>query len=240
MTEEPVPSVWTRPRKEQQPGLTREQIVRAALELLDAEGMEQLSMRKLGARLDAGATSLYRHVNNKDELIELLVDVVYGEIEVPDVVGDDWRAAAAATARSVRAMILRHPWIGSVLGQASFGPNVLRLTEKMLAVLMAAGFDAAEADQAMNALLAYVIGVAVSETAYLAMLRRAGSVEESLATALRHAIWEKLGEHPRVREGFEAIRDRDPRELRDENFEYGLQRVLDGLAARATTVRFGQ
>jgi AcrR family transcriptional regulator len=240
MTEEPLPSVWARPRKEAQPGLTTEQIVRAALELLDAEGMEQLSMRKLGARLDAGATSLYRHVKNKDELIELVVDVVYGEVEVPDVVGRDWRTAAEKTAHSVRAMILRHPWVGPVLGLAGFGPNVMRLSEKMLVVLVVAGFDAAEADQAMRAMLAYVIGVAVSETAYLAMLKRSGSVEKHLAVQLQHAIWTRTGEFPMVRAGFDAMKDRNPTEARDETFDYGLQRVLDGLAARAATVRFGQ
>lgn len=214
--------------------------MRAAIELLDAEGMEQLSMRKLGAKLGAGATSLYRHVHNKDELIEILVDVVYGEVEVPDVVGDHWRAAAAVTARSVRAMILRHPWIGPVLGQASFGPNVVELSEKLLAVLMTAGFDAVEADQAMNVLLAYVIGIAVSEIGYLAVLKRAATFERKIGQQLQEAIWDSTGEYPLVREGIEAMRDRDPAELRDENFEYGLQRVLDGLAARAATVRFGQ
>lgn len=240
MTEEPVPSVWARPPKTPQAGLTAEQIVRAAIELLDEEGMEQLSMRKLGTRLKAGATSLYRHVNNKDELIELVVDVVYGEIEVPDVVRDDWRAAMASTGHSVRTMILRHPWVGSVLGQAGFGPNVMRLSEKMLAVLMVAGFDAVEADHAMNTLLSYVIGVAVSETAYLAMLRRSGSVEKHLTKMLRQAVWERTGEFPLVRAGLDAMRDRNPKQARDDNFDYGLQRVLDGLAARAATVRFGQ
>ncbi|HEX6359425.1 TetR/AcrR family transcriptional regulator [Actinophytocola sp.] len=240
MTEEPLPSVWARRPKEQQPGLTTEQIVRAALELLDEEGMEQLSMRKLGARLGAGATSLYRHVKNKDELIELVVDVVYGEVEVPDVVGRDWRPAAEKTAHSVRAMILRHPWVGPVLGQAGLGPNVMRLSEKMLRVLIAAGFDAVEADQAMNAMLSYVIGIAVSETAYLAMVKRSGSVEKHLAVLLQHAIWERTGEFPMIRAGFDAMKDRNPKKVRDENFDYGLQRVLDGLAARAATVRFGQ
>lgn len=214
--------------------------MRAALELLDAEGMEQLSMRKLGAKLGAGATSLYRHVQNKDELIEILVDAVYGEVEVPDVVGDDWRAAAAVAARSVRAMALRHPWVGPVLGQASFGPNVMELSEKLLAVLVTAGFDAVEADRAMNVLLAYVIGIAISEIGYLAVLKRASKVERILGQQLHEAIWAQTGEYPLVREGIDAMRDQDPTKLRDENFEYGLQRVLDGLSARATTVRFGQ
>ncbi|MBO0515534.1 TetR/AcrR family transcriptional regulator, partial [Streptomyces beijiangensis] len=80
-----VPSVWTRPQRRvrEQPALSRDQIVTEALALLDDAGIEALSMRKLGTRLNAGATSLYTHVANKDELIELVVDLVYGEIEVP-------------------------------------------------------------------------------------------------------------------------------------------------------------
>ena len=87
-------------------------------------------MRKLGARLNAGATSLYRHVATKDELMELAVDEVFGEIAVPPAGSPDWRAAVAEAARSFRATALRHPWLASVLGQAGPGlpgpqPHVL-------------------------------------------------------------------------------------------------------------------
>ncbi|WP_435835385.1 TetR/AcrR family transcriptional regulator [Streptomyces avermitilis] len=80
-----IQSVWTRPRGgRERPVLSREQIVAEALRLLDSEGIDALSMRKLGNRLSAGATSLYRHVANKDELIELAVDEIYGEIGLSD------------------------------------------------------------------------------------------------------------------------------------------------------------
>ena len=79
----PAPSVWTRPREPEQPALSRAAIVREAITMLDADGIEALSMRKLGAALNAGATSLYRHVATKDELMELAVDEVVAEITVP-------------------------------------------------------------------------------------------------------------------------------------------------------------
>ncbi|MFC1433320.1 TetR/AcrR family transcriptional regulator [Streptacidiphilus sp. N1-3] len=80
----PIPSVWTRQQREpDQPALSRTAIVREAIAMLDAEGIEALSMRKLGSRLNAGATSLYRHVATKDELMELAVDEVFAEITVP-------------------------------------------------------------------------------------------------------------------------------------------------------------
>src|SRR5256886_17237127 len=114
----PAPSVWTRPREREQPALSRAAIVREAITMLDADGVEALSMRKLGTALNAGATSLYRHVATKDELMELAVDEVVAEIIVPPADSPDWRAAAPETARSFRATALRHPWGASVLGQA--------------------------------------------------------------------------------------------------------------------------
>lgn len=98
----PIPSVWARPRaRRAQPALSRERIVAEAVRLLDEEGMEALSMRGLAVRLGTAATSLYRHVANKDELIELVVDELYGELEVPDPVGaTGWRAPWSTAPRA--------------------------------------------------------------------------------------------------------------------------------------------
>ncbi|MBB5119487.1 TetR family transcriptional regulator [Streptomyces eurocidicus] len=235
--EQPIPSVWTRPRRtREQPALSREQIVAEAVRLLDAEGVEALSMRKLGTRLDAGATSLYRHVGNKDELIELVVDEVYGELEVPEA-GDpaDWRAAVAGSAHGLRAMALRHPWVTSVLGQAGLsylGPNLMRMSDRLLALFKAAGFPSDEADQAMKAVIAYVIGAATSEAAYLSMLARSGRGEREFLESLHPSTEEAVQDHPELREGLAAQRGRDPQRVRDENFAYGLERILDGLGTR--------
>lgn len=102
--------MWTRRQSgPDQPALSRAAIVREAIVMLDADGIEALSMRKLGARLNAGATSLYRHVATKDELMELAVDEAFGEIAIPAADGPDWRAAATEAARSFRSTALRHP-----------------------------------------------------------------------------------------------------------------------------------
>lgn len=235
--QQPAVSVWTRPRRQrEQPALSRERIVSEAVKLLDVDGIAALSMRSLGTRLGAGATSLYRHVTNKDELIELVVDEVYGELDTPDP-GDPagWRAAAARSAHDLRSMALRHPWVASVLGQvglASLGPNLTRLSEGLLAVFEAAGFDLAEADQAMNTLTAYVIGMATSEAAYLSMLARSGQDERDWVESLRPAAERSVQDHPRLQAGYAAQHGKDPRTIREDNFEYGLQRVLDGLETR--------
>ncbi|MBG0819186.1 TetR/AcrR family transcriptional regulator [Planomonospora sp. ID91781] len=235
--EPPIPSVWARRRaKREQPALSQDRIVSEAVRLLDEEGVEALSMRSLGARLGAGATSLYRHVASKDELIELVVDEVYGEVRVPGADDPDaWREDLAQCARSLRAMILRHPWVASVLGQtglASLGPNLMGRSERMIALFRAAGFAPGEADRAMNTLIAYVIGIATSEAAYLSLLARSGRTEQEWADGLRSAAERAMREHPLLREEHAAQPYEDPERVREENFAYGLERVLDGLQAR--------
>src|SRR5687768_17437750 len=129
--------------------LTKEQIVRTAIELLDDEGLDGLNMRSLGKRLGAAATAVYWHVKNKDDLILLAGDRVWDEIDLPgpDAVG--WRAAATALATGLHAMLGRHPWLVQAFGSHLFhGPGKARHDDRSLAVYEAAGFTAAEADRA--------------------------------------------------------------------------------------------
>lgn len=173
---------------------------------------------------------------NKDELIELVVDEVYGELDVPEVSDPaDWRSATGRCAYSLRAMVPGHPWVASVLGQvglAYLGPNVLRLSERMLAMFDTAGFAANETDRAMSTVLAYVIGVATAEAAYMSMIVRSGQTEQEWMAGLQPSTDQAMADHPRLLEAQAAHRDQDPARVRDENFDYGLQRVLDGLALR--------
>ncbi|MGP4102546.1 TetR/AcrR family transcriptional regulator [Nonomuraea sp. KM90] len=238
--EQPFPSVWIRPQpqRREQPALSRQQIVATALELLDAEGIDALSMRKLGTRLNAGATSMYTHVANKDELLELVVDEVYGEIEAP-ATGDPagWRAAVTRCAHSMRATLLRHPWIVSVLGEAGLaylGPNMLRLQEAMLAVFEEGGFTLRAADQAMNTLVAYVIGISTSEAAWLTTLHRSGQSEQEWADRLLPAAEQAVQAHPRLRELYAAQRTQSLDSTRDDDFATGLESVLRGLTTHLT------
>jgi AcrR family transcriptional regulator len=235
--EQPIPSVWARPRRErEQPALSREHIVAEALRLLDEEGAEALSMRKLGNRLGAGATSLYRHVANKDELFELAVDEVYGELPLAEP-GDatDWRTTVARVAHGLRDMILRHPWMAAKLGEvglAYLGPNMLRQTEHTLAVFEAAGFPLDEADRAVNTVVAYVLGVSTSEAAWLSMVARSGQTQQEWVERLWPAAERAVADYPRLRARYAAQRDSDPAKDNETSFEYGLQRVLDGLQSR--------
>jgi AcrR family transcriptional regulator len=229
----PVPSVWARRREPDQPALSRAGIVREAIAMLDAEGVDALSMRKLGARLNAGATSLYRHVATKDELMELAVDEVVAEITVPVAGGSGWRDAAAETARSFRATALRHPWVSSVLGQAGLaylGPNLMSLSERLAALFITAGFG--DPSGAIDVVLSYVIGMSTTEAAWLTTVARSGQSEAEFIAALMPAAQEAAAGYDHLAEAYTAEPVPDPAELRDTKFGNGLEIVLDGLALR--------
>jgi AcrR family transcriptional regulator len=230
------PSVWARPRRKERSTLTREQIVTEALRLLDTEGIEALSMRKLAAGLGAGATSLYWHVANRDELIELVIDEIYREVDVPDAAGaDDWRPATRRFAHSTRATILRHPWLVSVLDHvvaAHLGPNLTRVTERLLALFETAGFPLREADRAASAVSSYVLGVSVSEAAWRNRLARRGQTAEDWIDEGMRVAEGAMEDNPRLREVVTSIESEDAQASLDEDFDYGLERMLDGLQAR--------
>ncbi|MFC0847471.1 TetR/AcrR family transcriptional regulator C-terminal domain-containing protein [Streptomyces noboritoensis] len=229
----PIPSVWARRAREaDQPALSRAAIVREAVLMLDADGVEALSMRKLGARLNAGATSLYRHVATKDELMELAVDEVFGEIAVPAADGADWRAAATGAAQSFRATALRHRWLSSVLGQAGLaylGPNLMSFSERLAALFADAGFP--EPERAIETVLSYVIGMSTTEAAWLTTVARSGESEADFIARLMPAAQQAVADHEHLAEAY-AAEVVDPVALRDDKFAYGLEVVLDGLALR--------
>ncbi|MGQ4358376.1 TetR/AcrR family transcriptional regulator [Streptomyces sp. SAS_272] len=232
----PVPSVWARGRREpDQPALSRDAIVREAVAMLDVDGIEALSMRKLGSRLNAGATSLYRHVATKDELMELAVDEVAAEIQVPSADGPDWRAAVAGAAGSFRATALRHPWLASVLGQAGLaylGPNLMSFSERLAALFTAAGF--AEPGRVVVPVLSYVIGVSTTEAAWLTTVARSGESEADFIARLMPAAQQAAAPYAHLADEYaaSAAESADPVALRESKFAYGLDVVLDGLALR--------
>ncbi|MDH6575459.1 TetR/AcrR family transcriptional regulator C-terminal domain-containing protein [Kitasatospora sp. MAP5-34] len=230
----PIPSVWARRQRESdQPALTRAAIVREAIAMLDADGIDALSMRKLGARLNAGATSLYRHVATKDELMELAVDEAIAEISVPPADSPDWRAAATEAAGSFRATALRHPWLASVLGQAGLaylGPNLMSYSERLAALFTAAGFP--EPSRAIDTVLSYVIGMSTTEAAWLTAVARSGETETAFIARLMPAARETVADHDHLAAAYAEVAALDPVEIRDSKFAYGLDVVLDGLAIR--------
>ncbi|TMR01900.1 TetR family transcriptional regulator [Actinomadura soli] len=215
-------SVWLRkdrPRREAPP-LTRERIVAEAVALLDEEGAGRLTMRRLAERLDTGSTTLYWHVETKDDVLELALDAVFGDVPIPGA-GPDWRADVVALMSGWRRAMLGHPWSASILGgRPLLGPNVLARTDFLYTALATTGVTGRELAAAAYAVANYVIGSA--------LMQIGGQGDEEPATR-------KTAEHlARNRDRYPALAAHG--HLRgddwDAAFAQGLDYILDGLARR--------
>lgn len=229
---EPVPSsVWTRPRPEPRrraPGVDR--YVSAALAIADAEGLAAVSMRRVASDLGSGTATLYRYITNRDELVDLMVDAAQGEEPFPDPT-QDWRAGLAAVAHGRRATLLRHPWLaGELAGRPSLGPNWLRRSESALRAAVALTPDVNLASQALSVVNAYVLGSVATQQAARQAELRTGLTEEEWQRTVGPYITEVIaaGEHPMLARRVHEADEPDP----DAEFAFGLECVLDGLAAR--------
>jgi AcrR family transcriptional regulator len=220
--------------------LHRDQIVRAAVDLLDAEGLEGLNMRALGARLGSAATAVYWHVGSKDNLITLAGDQVWGELSLPDPAAADWRAAATRMATDLHAMLTRHPWLVQAFGSYPvFGPGKARHDDHQLAIYEAAGFTGARADQAAGAVFTYVLGNALGPAAAVSMIRRLGRDGGDAQAALRDSMaraTEVAARFPRLRARLDTVAA-GYGAAPDDSFQVGLRALLDGLHAQLTADR---
>lgn len=222
--------IWTRPERrgrDQREPLTRERIVRAAIELADERGLDGLSTRAIAARLGSGPTSMYWHVPSQADLYELIVDQTIGEIAVPDSPCGGWRQDMRELAWDTLAMLTRHPWLSMLGIQPGLGPNTRRYAEFAIKVLLAAGLDHDTAIQATAIINNYVIGFAGRRAAWQQLKHRAGIAEhwdgrldDYLAQAMATDL--SLAEHFRTR----------ARLTDDASFELGLDCVLDGIAGQ--------
>jgi AcrR family transcriptional regulator len=220
--------------------LTREQIVKAAIDLLDSEGLEGLNMRALGRRLGSAATAVYWHVGSKDNLIALAGDQVWNEVGLPDPTATGWRAAAAQMATDLHAMLTRHPWLVQAFGSyVVFGPGRARHDDHSLALYEAAGFTGAQADRAMATVFTYVLGNALGPAAAASLRRKlgrdGGDAEERLRDHLARA--RKIAtQFPQLRARLDTAAA-DYAAAPEHSFEFGLQAILDGLEAQLTGPR---
>ncbi|WP_405060932.1 TetR/AcrR family transcriptional regulator C-terminal domain-containing protein [Kribbella sp. NBC_01505] len=226
-------SIWTRQPKATpaRETLTREQIVRAAMEALDADGLTGLSMRKLAAKLGSGATSLYWHVPTKDDLIDLLIDEAWGEIDIPEPELAGWRSGLLLFAHSMRSTITRHPWLPEVMyTRPSMGPNAMAMGTRGLALIAAAGITGRNADFALGTLMSFVLGSTGGEVATREMARRGGQSVDQLAGEVLERT-ESIGD-PIMRESARRRTTGDIDSMFYDSFTYGLELVLEGIASR--------
>ncbi|SEK85189.1 TetR/AcrR family transcriptional regulator C-terminal domain-containing protein [Rhodococcus maanshanensis] len=203
--------------------LSRDEVLLAAVAYADEHGIASLSMRKLGEVLAVEAMSLYNHVANKDDLLDGMVDHVFGEIVLdPDASG--WRQAMRLRATSAREVLLRHRWaIGLLDSRTSPGPATLRHHDAVLGSLRAGGFSVPMAAHAFAVLDSYIYGFALQEAA----LPFEGPQEtEDLAQAILAGM--PADEYPHLTElAVEHVLQ--PGYEFGNEFEFGLDLILDGL-----------
>ncbi|MFF0579580.1 TetR/AcrR family transcriptional regulator C-terminal domain-containing protein [Streptosporangium saharense] len=232
--EQPLSSVWTREKRpSKSPTLSRAQIVRAAMEILDAEGMDALSMRRLGTKLGAGATSIYWHVANKDDLLELVLDEVFGEVPAFDPEEVGWRDAASAFAYGLRQALFAHPWSAVLIGtMPSIGPNAMRLSDSLMRTFTRAGFTGLGLDQASSTLMAYVLGTTMPEIAWRTATRRSGLNDQELVKVILDIVSQAADDYPGLAARYAEHADLDQEATRALTFDFGLTCFLDGIEAR--------
>jgi AcrR family transcriptional regulator len=199
--------------------LSRERIVATAVELLDAQGVDGLSMRRLADRLGAGAMSLYWHVESKEDVFDLALDAVL-EYRGPPQPNEsrDWRGEVIHVLEDWRASMLRHPWSASLLPRRALGPNILSRLELLSQTLSNAGVADADLNAAIWSLWNYVMGATLTRASFEL------SDEDKVAAQQRLA---GLSERFPTIERSRLLLDSDW----DGAFRKGLDFLLDGLAS---------
>jgi AcrR family transcriptional regulator len=204
------------------PPLTNERIMRAAVDLVDRNGLDALTMRRLGTELGVEAMSLYKHVANKEAILDGIVELVLGEIEIPTE-GANWREAMRRRAVSARDVFSRHSWaIGLLEARNAMGPTALRFLNAVLGNLRSAGFSIEDAAHAFWLLDSFVYGHVVHETSFPFSTSEETTeptrsiVEQITTDEYPHVV--EIGEHALTHEySF------------DNEFEFGLDLILDAL-----------
>ncbi len=203
--------------------LNRDRVLRAALMLADRDGIASLSMRKIGQELHVEAMSLYNHVANKDDILDGIVDLVFGEIALPpDQL--DWKTAMRQRAISTRDVLLRHPWATSLMqSRTKPGAATLRHHDVVVGSLRKAGFTVDMAAHAYSVMDSYISGFALQQ-----INLPYHTTEDNAAFAQDLLRQFPVAEYPHLAE---MIREHALRPNYDhaDEFEFGLDLILDGI-----------
>jgi AcrR family transcriptional regulator len=206
--------------------LSRDRVFAAAVKIADVDGLAALTMRSLAQELGVKPMSLYYYVRNKEEILDGIVDSVFAEIQLPEI-GKEWRAEVRQRARSARLALARHPWALALMEtRANPGPATLRHHDAMLGTLRGGGFSLSMTAYGYAIIDAYVYGFALQEASLPfegaeSAGEVAGSIMESFA----------VGEYPHLVE-FATQHVLQPGYDFGAQFDFGLDLILDGLAAR--------
>jgi AcrR family transcriptional regulator len=210
-----------RAAREARPALSRERVVSAALAIADAEGIDALSMRRLGAVLGVEAMSLYHYFAGKEELLEAMLDLVYGEIEVPPVDGD-WRDSMRRMAISFHDVLLRHRWAcGLLMSTVRLSEPRMRHMDNVLRRLREAGLSDTLVDHAYHALDSYVVGFTLWQLPIIAIASRLPDLGRQVLERTSREQFPDLVAHIEYH--------LTPRSEGERAFDFGLDLLLEGL-----------
>jgi AcrR family transcriptional regulator len=222
-------TLWFNPPDDRESGrrpLTRDRVVAEALAVIAADGAQSLSMRALAARLGVVPGALYRHVRGKEQLYDLILDAVLGEVDCRPDPAQPWTAQVAALARRLRAVLEDHPGVAALLKTRDpLSPTSLALAEAFLAPLHAAGLPGREAALAFRLIYDYTLGFALADPTSPAEQR----LHDSATRAQLHAFLRSLpaSRFPTLAAHGAHAWDGD----RDQRFTAGLETLLRGLQA---------
>ena len=221
------------------PDLSVDRIVRAAIEVADTEGLQALSMRRVAERLGVGTMSLYTYVPGKPELLDVMLDTVYGETARPEDVPGGWRARLELIARENWALYQRHPWLLQVAtSRPVLGPNVTAKYDYELRAIDGIGLTDVEMDSVITLITGFVHGTARGAVEAAQAESQTGMSDEQWWAA--HApFFSRIADPNRfptaARVGQAAGEALGAAYSADHAFEFGLQRVLDGIQALIDT-----
>ncbi|MEV4170870.1 TetR/AcrR family transcriptional regulator [Nonomuraea sp. NPDC049709] len=238
-SEVPAPP-WRKARRTAQPKrqLSQDLIIETGLRILDAEGLDALSMRRVAQELDTGPASLYAHVAGKDELLELVYDRVLGEIRLPERDAARWKEQLRTYAMEVHRVLAAHADVArAALANIPSGENSVRAGEFLFGLLIEAGMPPSEASLAMDRLSLYIVGDAYEGSLHYARMRAAGL--QSKQEYFEAFVGQIAGYYralpsdrfPHVSKYVDDLIAGDG----EDRFRYGLELLLDGIQARMPT-----
>ncbi|MFD5266896.1 TetR/AcrR family transcriptional regulator [Streptomyces sp. NPDC058335] len=218
-------------------GLDRDRITEVTVRLLDAEGLDRFSMRRLATELSVTAMSVYWYVDTKDDLLELALDAAFGELELPDpeTADEDWREQLRALAASYRALLVRHPWLSPLAGRyLNIGPNSLVFSRTIQRVVRRTGLPDHRITSAISAVFQFVYGYGTIEGHFFGRVADAGMTPDEY---FQHSM-SKVTEVPETAEVIEesknlmAARGGDTvAEMLDRDFAFALDLLIAGIEA---------
>ncbi|MER5914287.1 TetR/AcrR family transcriptional regulator [Streptomyces sp. NPDC001982] len=236
-------SVWLegKPRRAarggQPSGLDRDRITGVTVGLLDAEGLDRFSMRRLAAELNVTAMSVYWYVDTKDDLLELALDAAFGELRLPgpEAESEDWRDQLRTLAREYRELLVRHPWLSPLAGRyLNIGPNSLAFSRRVQQVVRRTGLPAHGITGAISAVFRFVYGYGTIESHFATRVAAAGLTPDAYFRTAVSAATEVPESAAVVRESADLMAARGDdtvQEMLDRDFAFALELLVAGIEA---------